>query len=110
MAFPPSSRDGFEIAIVCALPHELDAVDLLVDKYEDSGGEKYGKVGGDPNVYSYGRIAGFDVVLVLLPSMGKVNAAGAAAWLQCSFTNKQLAISGHSRTLHKSEINSLCKG
>jgi hypothetical protein len=35
----PSHRDDFEIAIVCALPVEFDAVSLIFDDFWDNDGD-----------------------------------------------------------------------
>ncbi|PGH17687.1 hypothetical protein AJ79_01049 [Helicocarpus griseus UAMH5409] len=86
---PPSSRDDFEVAIVCALPLEYDAVSLLIDEFWE---EDYGVADGDPNIYTTGRIGKFNVVLVLLPNMGKVIAAGTAASLRISFQALSLVL------------------
>ncbi|KAH6891002.1 hypothetical protein B0T10DRAFT_458407 [Thelonectria olida] len=89
---PPRISNGFEIAIICALPLEYDAVSLLVDEFWDQDGDPYGRPPGDTNVYSTGRMGSFDVILVLLQGMGKVNAANAAKDLQRSFPAIQLAL------------------
>ncbi|RYP06792.1 hypothetical protein DL765_009350 [Monosporascus sp. GIB2] len=87
----PRSRADFEIAIVCALPLEYDAVSLLFDVFWDEHGLIFAKSPGDTNTYTYGRIGRHDVALVLLPGMGKVNASGAAMGLVASFANLKLA-------------------
>ncbi|EGO57040.1 hypothetical protein NEUTE1DRAFT_147515 [Neurospora tetrasperma FGSC 2508] len=71
----PTSRDDFQIAIVCALPLEYDAISLLIDQVWDVKGDQhpFGRAPGDPNTYRNGRISSFNVVLVLLPNMGKGN-------------------------------------
>lgn len=88
----PASRDDFEIAIVCALPLEYDAVCMLIDKFWDEEGDQYGKATRDPNIYTTGRIGNHDIVLVLLPDMGKVGAASAAASLRLSFPEVKLLL------------------
>ncbi|OHW98499.1 phosphorylase superfamily protein, partial [Colletotrichum incanum] len=47
---------------------------------------------GDYNTYNTGRMGSHDVVLLLLPNMGKSSAASAAASLRSSFTGIKLAI------------------
>lgn len=89
---PPNSRDDFEIAVVCALPVEYDAVTLLVDKFWDEDGDKYGRAIGDLNTYTTGRMGSFDIVLVLLPETGKVSAASAASSFRSSFPKITLAL------------------
>ncbi|KAL6689999.1 hypothetical protein J3F84DRAFT_398617 [Trichoderma pleuroticola] len=51
-ALPPTSRDDFEIAIVCAKALEYDAVCLLVDGFWDEDGDSFGRAEGDPNTYT----------------------------------------------------------
>ncbi|KKP00536.1 hypothetical protein THAR02_07376 [Trichoderma harzianum] len=86
----PRSREDFQIAIICALPLEYDVVSLLFDKFWDDD-ESYGRARGDMNSYTNGRMGQYDVVLVLLPNMGTVAAAGAAASFRSSYPNLQLA-------------------
>ena len=88
----PSDRNEFEVAIVCALPPEHDAISLLIDRYWDEDGDKYGRAPGDENIYTTGRIGRFDVVLLLLPNMGKASAAGSAAGLRSSFLGLRLVL------------------
>ncbi|KAL4862728.1 hypothetical protein BDV12DRAFT_39084 [Aspergillus spectabilis] len=85
----PTSRDQFEVAIVCALPLEFDAVSALVDEFWDGD---YGRTSGDPNIYSNGRIGKFNVVLLLLPNMGKVSAAITSASLRLSYPRLSLVL------------------
>ncbi|KAK6197686.1 hypothetical protein LQW54_010648 [Pestalotiopsis sp. IQ-011] len=88
----PSSRDDFDIAIVCALETEYNTVSLVFDEFWDEDEDKYGKAAGDSNHYTTGRIAHYNVVLALLPHMGKVNAAGAAASMRSSYRAIRLAL------------------
>ncbi|KAL7899795.1 hypothetical protein HDV64DRAFT_247235 [Trichoderma sp. TUCIM 5745] len=88
----PSSRDDFEIAIICALPLEYDAVYLLFDEFWDEDGDALGRAAGDHNHYTTGRIGKHDVVLALLPHMGKANAASAAASMRSSYGALRLVI------------------
>lgn len=92
MATPPASRDDFEVALVCSLPLEYDAVSLLFDQFWDENGDQYGRAIGDPNTYTTGRFGKFDVVLVLLPNTGKVSAASATASLRSSYPGLRLVI------------------
>lgn len=92
MATPPASRDEFEVALVCSLPLEYDAVSLLFDQFWDENGDQYGRAIGDPNTYTTGRFGKFDVVLVLLPNTGKVSAASATASLRSSYPGLRLVI------------------
>lgn len=88
----PRNRLGFEIAIICALPTEADAVISLFDEHWDEGSRRYGKATKDPNAYTTGRIGEHNIVVVHMPSMGKVSAANVAQGLHSSFQNIQLAI------------------
>jgi uncharacterized protein YdaU (DUF1376 family) len=49
MAARPASRDEFEVAIICALPLEYNAVTLAIDEFWDDEGDQYGRAVGDPN-------------------------------------------------------------
>ncbi|KAJ6099085.1 hypothetical protein N7467_000620 [Penicillium canescens] len=88
----PASRDKFEIAIVCALPREYDAMYFLIDEVWDEDSDYYGGVDGDTNIYTAGRIGKFNMVLVLLPNMGKVSAAGSSASLRLSYPGLRLVL------------------
>lgn len=81
----PASRDEFEIAIVCALSLEYNAVVILLDQCWDKEGDSYGRERGDNNTYTTGSMGGFNVVVLLLPGIGKVEAAGSAASLRSSY-------------------------
>lgn len=88
----PLRRDDFEIAIICALPFEYDAVSYLFDEFWDENGDQYGRASGDINTYTTGCIGGYSVVLALLPCIGKTNAAGTAASMRSSFCGLRLAL------------------
>lgn len=88
----PASRDGFEIAILCALPLEADAVEALFDRFWDEGGTPFDKAPGDPNAYSTGVIGRHNVVLAYMPGMGKVNSATVANNCRASFPNIRLGL------------------
>ena len=66
---PPKSRLDFEIAVICALRLEADAVEALFDKFWDDDGDKYGKAPGDTNAYCGGveRTQQAEVKCVELP-------------------------------------------
>ncbi|KAL7810685.1 nucleoside phosphorylase domain-containing protein [Trichoderma aethiopicum] len=85
----PCRREDFQIAIICALPLEYDAVTLLFEQFWDEE-ESYGRARGDTNSYTTGRMGTFDVVLALLPNMGTAAAAGAAASFRSSYCSLQL--------------------
>lgn len=88
----PSGRDGFSLAIICALPLEYDAASYIFDEFWDEDGDQYGRANGDPNSYTTGRIGDYNVVLALLPHMGKVNAASAATSMRSSYPQIRLAL------------------
>ncbi|KAF5559659.1 ankyrin 3 [Fusarium phyllophilum] len=88
----PCDRRGFEIAIICALTLEADAIEALFDHHWEDGGPPFDKELGDPNAYSTGVIGRFNVVLAYMPGMGKVNAATVAANCGKSFPNIKLAL------------------
>jgi nucleoside phosphorylase len=83
--FCPHSRDGFEIAIICALPVERDATEALLDEEHETDGFSYGKAPGDRNAYTTGRLGNQHVVLAYIPGMGTTSAAAVAANLCSSF-------------------------
>ncbi|KAK8017131.1 hypothetical protein PG991_008207 [Apiospora marii] len=88
----PSTRRDFEIAIICALIHEADAVEALFDHHWEDDGPPYDKAPGDPNAYSTGVIGRHNVVIAYMPGMGKANAAALAAHCQASFPGIRLAL------------------
>lgn len=81
----PAGRDEFEIAIVCTRALEYDAICLLFDEFWDTDGDPFGRARGDPNTYTTGCMGRYNIVVVLLCSLGKANAAGAAASLRSSY-------------------------
>ncbi|RKK74015.1 hypothetical protein BFJ71_g17336, partial [Fusarium oxysporum] len=88
----PSDRRGFEIAVICALTLEADAIEALFDHHWDDDGPPFDKESGDPNAYSTGVIGRFNVVLAYMPGMGKVNAATVASNCGKSFPCIKLAL------------------
>ncbi|KAH0441202.1 hypothetical protein CcaCcLH18_02112 [Colletotrichum camelliae] len=88
----PRHRGNFEIAVVCALPLEYDAATLAFDEFWDEDGDMFGIAPNDPNSYTTGRIGQLNVVLALLPNMGKASSSGAAAALRSSYYGLKLAI------------------
>jgi nucleoside phosphorylase len=87
----PCRRGDFQIAIICALASEYDAVSLLFDQFWDEDNEPYGRAPGDSNTYTTGRIGKYDIVLARLPNMGTAAAAGAAASFRSSYSGLKLA-------------------
>lgn len=86
----PSRRKDFQIAIICALSLEYDAATLIVDEFWDQDNKQYGRTSGDTNIYRNGRIGMHNVVLMLLPNMGKAAVAGSAASLRTSYSNLRI--------------------
>ena len=89
---PPRHRSDFEIAIICALSLEADAVEALFDKYWDEDGDRKGKSLGDPNAYTAGVISNHNVVLAHMPGIGKGSAASVASSFRSSFGGIKLAL------------------
>ncbi|RHZ45308.1 Pfs and NB-ARC domain protein [Aspergillus thermomutatus] len=87
-----SSRDEFEIAILCALPLEVNAVEALLDETYNRIRNEHMKDNGDVNAYTTGRIGKQNIVLCHMPGMGKVSAAGVATSLRFSYPNIRLAL------------------
>jgi hypothetical protein len=67
----PSCCQDFEIAIICALSVEFDPVSFSFEQFWDEDSDPFRRASGDTNQYTMGRVAEHDVVLVLLPQMGK---------------------------------------
>ena len=87
----PPHREDYEIAVICVLHEENNAFEALFGKdWEEH--EKYPKASSDSNSYSMGRIGQADVVLAFQRSMGKENAASAAANLRYSFPGIKLGL------------------
>ncbi|PYH79080.1 purine and uridine phosphorylase [Aspergillus uvarum CBS 121591] len=88
----PASRGDFEIAVICALTVEQDAVLALFDHHWDDNGLPYDKRPCDPNAYSYGAIGRHNIVLAHMPGIGKASATAVAVHCQVSFPNLKLAL------------------
>ena len=88
----PQSRDDFEIALICALPIERNAVEVLLDEEYETDGFSYGKAAGDPNAYTTGRLGKQDVVLAYMSGMGGISAAAVASSLRSSFKSIRIGI------------------
>ncbi|KAL7934423.1 nucleoside phosphorylase domain-containing protein [Trichoderma chlorosporum] len=88
----PSSRLDFEVAIICALPLEFDAIALLFDHLWDEDGDQYGRAVGDPNHYTTGRFGKYNIVLALLTHTDRATAASTAASMRTSYPRLRLAL------------------
>lgn len=74
----PNDRRGLEIATICALALEADAVKPLFYHSRDDEGSPFDKRLGDPNAYSTGMIGRHSVILSYMPGVGIVNASAVA--------------------------------
>jgi nucleoside phosphorylase len=88
----PAGRNDFEIAIICALPVERDAVEALIDEEYEKDRFSYGKAAGDANTYTIRRLGHQHVVLAYMPGMGMTGAAAVAANLRSSFERIKVGI------------------
>jgi nucleoside phosphorylase len=88
----PSRREDFEIAIICALQIESDAVEALLDDEYEIDGFSYDKAPGDRNTYTTGRLGNHHVVLAYLPGTGKASSAAVASNILTSFKGINLAL------------------
>ena len=87
----PASRKDYEIAVICALQIESDAVEAMFD--EDWEKEiKYPKPQKDDNEYRMGRIGVHNVVLAYLPGIGKANTAKLASSFSRTFPEIRLGL------------------
>lgn len=87
----PPHRENFEIAVLCALELESDAVEASFDEVYE-GFHTYGKVDGDQNSYTTGRIGNHSIVLAYLQGMGKRISASSAANFRISFPRIKLCL------------------
>ncbi|EAW17152.1 5'-methylthioadenosine/S-adenosylhomocysteine nucleosidase family protein [Aspergillus fischeri NRRL 181] len=83
---------AFEVAIICALSLEADAMMALFDHFWEQEQQHYEKSDGDTNSYTIGRLGQHHVVLVHMSHMGKASAANVAANLRSSFPHIRLAL------------------
>ncbi|KAK5124574.1 hypothetical protein LTR08_005726 [Meristemomyces frigidus] len=79
-------HESYSVGIICALDIEKAAVEAVLN--EEHGG--LGKIAGDDNVYTFGRIAVHNVVIACLPAgvMGTVPATAVAKDMMRSFPVK----------------------
>ncbi|KAJ5736470.1 purine and uridine phosphorylase [Penicillium malachiteum] len=88
----PLNRDGFEIAIICALPLEANAALYAIDEVWHDSRHYYGKIAGDDDIYDFGRIGLYYVVTVILSKIGLVESSSASRSLKMSFGSVKLAL------------------
>jgi len=61
----PRSRKDFQIVVICALRLELDVVEAIFDGNSEEL-KHNGKTPNDPNAYSLGGVANYDIVLATM--------------------------------------------
>ncbi|KAI0897282.1 nucleoside phosphorylase domain-containing protein [Annulohypoxylon nitens] len=81
------SVQDFQIAIICALRVECDAVEAIFDKFleEDDELPMLNKAAWDTNIYTTGVIGHHNVVLAHMPDYGIGNSATVAANIRHTF-------------------------
>lgn len=88
----PRDCTVFEVAIICALSLEVDAMMALFDDFWEQEQQHYEKSDGDTNSYTIGRLGQHHVLLVHMSHIGKASAANVAATLRSSFPHIRLAL------------------
>lgn len=92
----PESSDDFQIAIVCTLLLEANAVKNIFDEVYrryDEVENMYGDQIDNSNTYTTGSIGGQNVVLAYMPALVKVTSASAAARnLRLKFTRIEIVL------------------
>lgn len=88
----PADRNGFNIAIICALTLESNAVEALFDQFYEDEDRHYGRALGDTNAYTLGRIGRHNVVLAYMPGMGQIHSTAVAAHFHASFPKIRLGL------------------
>ncbi|OBS26171.1 hypothetical protein FPOA_00113 [Fusarium poae] len=87
------NREDVEIAIFCALPIEARAIKNVMDNNpDDPEHSRATKTGPDENAYTLGKMGDRTVVLVHLPSVGKISSTLASTHLKHTYPNIELAI------------------
>ncbi|XDG07616.1 hypothetical protein ABKA04_007231 [Annulohypoxylon sp. FPYF3050] len=87
------SVEDFQIAIICALKVEGDAVEDVFDKFLEEGDSvpMLNKAQWDTNIYTTGVIGHHNVVLAHMPNYGTCNSATVAANLRHTFPAVRVA-------------------
>lgn len=88
----PRSHDDFEIAIICALQVEHDAIEAVLDEVYDNSEPSYRKTPGDQNAYTLGQMNDHPVVIAYMPGIGKANAAAVASGIRSTFPSIRVAL------------------
>ncbi|KAL8298826.1 hypothetical protein RB597_007446 [Gaeumannomyces tritici] len=84
----PKSRDDFQVAMVCALTSEFDAIFLTFDEVWEPAG--FGRAKDDYSNYVTGRIGSLNAVLVKSTRMGTLAMSCLCARLRSSYTKIRL--------------------
>ncbi|KAK1984156.1 hypothetical protein LZ30DRAFT_652214 [Colletotrichum cereale] len=92
MANRSPRNEDFKIAIICTLSVEYDAVELIFDEFWTQDKYPQRRPPAGFGSIQAGRIGDNNVILCLLPSMGKTGAAVAAARILVSYPGLELAI------------------
>ncbi|KAK2035903.1 purine and uridine phosphorylase [Colletotrichum somersetense] len=87
----PLRFEDFRIAVICALPREYDAAILAFDEIWNDEEDRRRPALRQHNNHILGRIGVHNVVLVLLPNMGKVSAANEVVRLRSIYAKMELA-------------------
>ena len=90
----PRRPSDFEVAIICALTIEADAVEALFDEHWDdlAADSSFNQLSADLDTQSLGSIGDHNVVLAQLPKMGKAAASRVATQVAVAFPNIKVAI------------------
>lgn len=84
---PPTTRDSFQIAVICALPEERDAVEKAMTRDYKGEGHVYGRAQGDDNHYTTGELGRKHVVLATPSNIGTINISHLVVNMRQSFPN-----------------------
>ncbi|KAF2999902.1 hypothetical protein E8E13_008562 [Curvularia kusanoi] len=85
----PKYREDFQVAVLCALPVEAEAVEHFFDRIWT---RKTGQHHNDKNTYTLGHVGRHNVVLVHMSGMGTNNAKDACHYLAWSFGRIKLRL------------------
>lgn len=83
----PASRNGFQIAIICALLEERDAVEAAMTRDYKSEGHMYGRAQGDNNHYTTSELGHKPIVLATLRNISTINTSYLVTNMRYSFPN-----------------------
>ncbi|KAK2049749.1 hypothetical protein LZ31DRAFT_548931 [Colletotrichum somersetense] len=92
MASQPPRKEDFQIAIICALPVEYDAVKLIFDEFWSKDKEPQRNLSEGSGYMETGRTGNDNAILCLLPCRGEVSAAMTVTRLISTYTELRLAI------------------